>query len=65
MHVDMTIKPQRLIGTGTSYLQIGAESQGRVSRHEEVKPRGGDEGRNESDQVVVHVAGVTECCCTC
>ena len=37
-----------------------ADDEGRVSRHEEVAPRGGDEGRHQPDQVVVHVARVPQ-----
>lgn len=34
--------------------------QRRIASHEEVKPRGGGQGRDEADEVVVHVAGVAE-----
>lgn len=36
-----------------------------VSSHEEVEARSGDEGCNQSNQVIVHVSRVTEGCCAC
>ena len=42
------------------HLRVGGE--GGVSGHEEVKSRRGDERRDQTNQIVVHVAGVTQRC---
>lgn len=34
-----------------------------ISSHEEVEAGGGDEGRNQANKVVVHIAGVAQSSC--
>ena len=40
------------------YLCVGGE--GGVASHEVVESGGGDEGRNQTNQIIVHVARVTQ-----
>ena len=50
------VQDRRLPDVGALLLR----GQRGVARHQEVEPGGGDEGGDQTDQVVVHVAGVAE-----
>lgn len=45
-------------GTRHGYLCVSGE--GGVPSHEVVESRGGDEGGNQTNQIIVHVAGITQ-----
>lgn len=56
-----TRRPTRLCCTMT-HLRV-ADDERRVAGHEEMAPGSRDEGGHQPDQVVVHVAGITQGCC--
>ena len=57
-HLTVETKKKKKIEIDTLLLLVDGDR--RVTRHEEMAPRSGHERRNNADEVVVHVAGITK-----